>query len=62
MADSTEPRYCLCDHVSYGEMIACDNADCLIEWFHYNCVGITEQPKGKWYCPNCLALQAKADE
>lgn len=25
--DPNEPRYCLCNQVSYGEMVACDNED-----------------------------------
>lgn len=25
--DPNEPRYCLCNQVSYGDMVACDNAD-----------------------------------
>ncbi|KAK8211502.1 hypothetical protein M8818_003155 [Zalaria obscura] len=25
--DPDEPRYCICDNVSYGDMIACDNKD-----------------------------------
>lgn len=49
--DPNEPRYCICNQVSYGEMVACDNAECPLEWFHYPCVGITTSPKGKWYCP-----------
>lgn len=52
--DPNEPTYCFCNQVSYGEMIACDNPDCKIEWFHYGCVGIKERPKGKWYCSNCI--------
>lgn len=24
-ADSNEPRYCLCNEISYGDMVACDN-------------------------------------
>jgi hypothetical protein len=52
-ADASQPRYCLCQNVSYGEMVACDNQECPIEWFHFACVGLTEQPKGKWYCPEC---------
>lgn len=48
-----ETKYCICRQVSYGEMVACDNNECGIEWFHYNCVGITQKPKGKWYCPDC---------
>ncbi|CAF4930711.1 unnamed protein product [Pieris macdunnoughi] len=51
--DPNEPRYCICNQVSYGDMVACDNHDCPYEWFHYPCVGITAPPKGKWYCPQC---------
>lgn len=59
--DPNEPRYCLCNQVSYGEMVGCDNSECTIEWFHYGCVGITEPPKGKWYCPQCtISLKKKS--
>lgn len=73
--DPNEPRYCLCNQISYGSMVACDNEEviiytdlpfqsivlnvtifflqCQFEWFHYGCVGITQPPKGKWYCPPC---------
>ena len=109
--DPNEPTYCLCQQVSFGEMIGCDNDDvslitwvllnkcqltiewcrwsfirlctvsigispfilllklhnyspllwlyfcpsfqCSIEWFHFQCVGLTSKPKGKWYCPQC---------
>ena len=37
----------------FGEMVGCDNDLCPIEWFHFNCVQLTCEPKGKWYCPNC---------
>ncbi|XP_061401396.1 inhibitor of growth protein 3-like [Musca vetustissima] len=53
--DPNEPRYCTCNQVSYGDMVACDNDACPYEWFHYPCVGITQPPKGKWYCPKCQA-------
>lgn len=53
--DPNEPRYCICNQVSYGDMVACDNEACPFEWFHYPCVGITQSPKGKWYCPKCTA-------
>ena len=43
--DPNEPRYCICNQVSYGDMVACDNADCPYEWFHYPCVGVTAPPK-----------------
>lgn len=59
--DPSEPRYCYCDRVSYGEMVACDNDDCPREWvrclhlpqFHYACVGLEQPPKGHWYCQFC---------
>lgn len=51
--DPNEPVFCLCQQVSHGEMIACDNPDCLIEWFHFECLGLSTKPKGKWFCPDC---------
>lgn len=51
--DPDEPTYCLCEQVSFGEMICCDNEQCHIEWFHFSCVGLNTKPKGKWYCPKC---------
>ncbi|MFS7988911.1 putative chromatin regulator PHD family [Helianthus anomalus] len=57
--DPNEPTYCFCNQVSYGEMVACDNPDCKIEWFHYGCVGLKEQPKGKWYCSDCSGMQKR---
>jgi hypothetical protein len=51
--DPNEPTYCLCHQVSFGEMIGCDNPDCPIEWFHFQCVGLTSKPKGKWFCSRC---------
>merc|ERR1711879_629923 len=48
--DPNEPRYCICNQVSYGDMVACDNADCPYEWFHYPCVGVTAPPKVSVRC------------
>ncbi|RAL08626.1 putative PHD finger domain protein [Aspergillus homomorphus CBS 101889] len=47
--------YCTCRSVSHGDMVACDNEDCEFEWFHWKCVGLTREPVGKWYCPQCSA-------
>ncbi|CAD5210351.1 unnamed protein product [Bursaphelenchus okinawaensis] len=54
-ANPDEQTYCLCDQISYGQMIGCDNLHCSIEWFHFECVDIKAKPaKGvKWYCPLC---------
>ncbi|OXU32069.1 hypothetical protein TSAR_004843 [Trichomalopsis sarcophagae] len=51
--DPDEPTYCLCDQISYGEMILCDNDLCPIEWFHFSCVSLSTKPKGRWFCPKC---------
>lgn len=48
-----EPIYCICKRIAFGDMIACDNEDCPIEWFHYPCVNLTRKPKNSWICPLC---------
>ena len=42
--DGEEQRYCYCNGVSYGEMVACDDESCPREWFHLTCVGLTRAP------------------
>ncbi|OAX76970.1 hypothetical protein ACJ72_08736, partial [Emergomyces africanus] len=42
--DEGEPRYCYCNQVSFGEMVACDNETCPREWFHLSCVGLSRAP------------------
>ncbi|KAI9761480.1 MAG: 2-oxoglutarate dehydrogenase E1 component [Chaenotheca gracillima] len=53
--EDAEPRYCYCNQVSYGEMVACDADDCPREWFHLDCVGLSKAPNknAKWYCDEC---------
>lgn len=53
--DPNEPRYCICGDVSWGTMVGCDADDCKQEWFHLECVNLSEEPKRltKWYCPEC---------
>ncbi|KAL1930383.1 hypothetical protein VTP01DRAFT_10545 [Rhizomucor pusillus] len=53
--DPNEPRYCICNQVSFGDMVACDGENCEKEWFHYACVGLVEPPAGKWFCDDCAA-------
>ncbi|CAN1242692.1 PHD finger protein ING1, partial [Linum perenne] len=57
--DPNEPTYCYCNEVSYGDMVACDNPNCKIEWFHFACVNLKEKPKGKWYCSDCTPLRGR---
>ncbi|KAK9329485.1 hypothetical protein V1520DRAFT_343220 [Lipomyces starkeyi] len=50
---SSQKTYCICDDVSYGDMIACDDKNCKIEWYHLGCVNMKRPPKGEWICPLC---------
>ncbi|XP_055384685.1 uncharacterized protein LOC129614229 [Condylostylus longicornis] len=49
--------YCRCPYDEVSEMIACDGDDCMIEWFHFECVGILVAPQGKWFCAECKPNQ-----
>ncbi|KAK9369774.1 hypothetical protein V1509DRAFT_619068 [Lipomyces kononenkoae] len=50
----SQKTYCICNDVSYGDMIACDDKKCKIEWYHLGCVNMKRPPKGQWICPLCL--------
>lgn len=56
--DEDETRYCICDDISHGDMIYCDN-NCEQQWFHLECMNMTESDlpprRAKWYCPDCRA-------
>ena len=45
--------WCLCSGPESGNMIACDNSGCPIEWFHFECVGLVDAPSGKWLYTEC---------
>jgi hypothetical protein len=57
-ADENEPLYCICNRISFGNMVECSNDSCSIEWFHFGCIGMRKAPKGKWYCPKCRSRKA----
>jgi hypothetical protein len=48
-----EKKYCICQSASYGDMSACDNESCPIEYFHWSCIGLKNEPLGRWICPVC---------
>ena len=52
-SDKENQLYCVCRGPEYGKMIACDNAKCGVQWFHYKCVGLKRAPRGKWFCKTC---------
>ncbi|KAK1639039.1 PHD-finger domain-containing protein [Colletotrichum phormii] len=54
-----DKKYCTCQNVSFGDMVACDNEDCPYEWFHWSCVGLKSEPNGTWYCPVCTENMEK---
>ena len=57
--DPNEPVYCICRRIAFGSMVACDNEDCAIEWFHCSCVNLVKVPKNEWLCPTCSQLRKR---
>ncbi|KIK63792.1 hypothetical protein GYMLUDRAFT_40869 [Collybiopsis luxurians FD-317 M1] len=47
--------YCYCRKPSAGEMVACDNEECVNQWFHLSCIGLATLPQEDetWYCEDC---------
>lgn len=61
--DSAPQLYCICKRVSFGEMIACDNQKCHIEWFHVGCVGVDPGAEhAHWFCPTCRESKEEKKE
>eukprot|EP00474_Spongospora_subterranea_P008954 CRZ09412.1 hypothetical protein [Spongospora subterranea] len=56
---SSEQTYCFCKQSSYGQMVACDDENCSIQWWHFKCAGIAEIPTGTWYCRVCTDRRQK---
>ena len=54
---ASEPLYCFCKKIAYGRMVGCDGESCRTEWFHFDCVGINDEPSENWFCPDCLEQQ-----
>jgi hypothetical protein len=60
--DENEPLYCLCNRISFGNMVECSNEACSIEWYHFGCIGMRKAPKGKWYCPKCRSRRSNVSK
>lgn len=45
--------HCTCGEARDTTAIFCDNKDCERGWYHLECVGLQEIPKGKWVCVYC---------
>ena len=55
-SDCEQQKICYCVGPEEWTMVACDNVDSSIEWFHTECPKIATVPKGKWYWPDCRKL------
>ncbi|KAF3770012.1 hypothetical protein M406DRAFT_236711, partial [Cryphonectria parasitica EP155] len=56
--DPNEARYCICNRVSFGTMVMCENDSCKYEWFHLECLGLNNAAglAKTWYCSDCKVL------
>ena len=54
--DPNEPTYCLCNQVSYGEMIGCDNPDVSITRASVTASGLASQSNNSTQC-NCALIK-----
>lgn len=41
--NSNSEKFCICVRGFEGSMIACDSSNCLIQWYHFECVGLFEE-------------------
>jgi chromatin modification-related protein YNG2 len=57
--DDDKNVYCLCSRPSFGEMVACENQSCRVEWFHTPCVGLSAHPDSVWFCPECIPMMTR---
>jgi hypothetical protein len=55
-------RFCSCQQIKSSNMIACSNGNCEDQWFHWECVGLVEEPNGDWLCPNCSVQAVEQDK
>ena len=46
-SEKPQALWCYCQKEESGEMVACDSGSCQYEWFHYMCVGVLSELKGK---------------
>ena len=54
-SSAQEPVYrCDCGNSEAStNWICCDGDDCPVEWYHWECVQVTDEPIGDWFCPKC---------
>ena len=58
-ATTSTEQFCYCRKGDKGLMVACDNPNCSITWFHWSCVKLKSEPLGDWFCPDCRLVLRK---
>ena len=63
-SDEDQGQYCICTAESRmgrdeRTWIKCESKKCSHKWFHIDCVGLDEIPKGRWRCSDCKPRQYK---
>ncbi|CTQ86539.1 PHD-type domain-containing protein [Caenorhabditis elegans] len=50
-----QEEWCICNgmNINSGMMVECENKNCPIKWFHFECVGLLAAPLDEWYCTDC---------
>lgn len=58
-SEEVKEAFCICRDTSHGFMIACDDCD---EWFHGECIGISEESAPEiYYCRYCTGKRVAAE-
>lgn len=63
-SDEDQDQYCVCTAESRmgrdeRTWIKCESKKCSHKWFHIDCVGLDEAPKGRWRCIDCARSRYK---
>ena len=56
--NETDEKWCCCGGIEEGDMIFCEKLNCPIQWYHFECVGISHAPAGSWFCPECSVVNS----
>ena len=50
---------CTCGENKEGVKIECSDSTCVVKSYHLTCLGLTNKPKGKWFCPYCSRKKSR---
>ncbi|KAF1767973.1 hypothetical protein GCK72_007934 [Caenorhabditis remanei] len=56
--EAVDDEWCICNGANTNSdmMVECENPNCLKQWFHFDCVGLSSPPDDEWFCPDCSPL------